>query len=91
MSFYYDFTELKEAEITRERLTTLREVDEHIGTYYSKEAAKAAAKASAEAEEAAKVAAKEAAEAPAAEAPDEDGDSQNQSNTDPRDSKVVNG
>ena len=31
------FTELKEAEITRERLTTLREVDEHIGTYYSKE------------------------------------------------------
>jgi hypothetical protein len=31
------FTELKDAEITRERLTTLREVDEHIGTYYSKE------------------------------------------------------
>ena len=31
------FTELKEAEIARERLTTLREVDEHIGTYYSRE------------------------------------------------------
>ena len=31
------FTELKEAEITRERLTTLREVEDHIGTYYSRE------------------------------------------------------
>lgn len=31
------FQELKEAEITRERLTTLREVEEHIGTYYSRE------------------------------------------------------
>ena len=31
------FTELKEAEITRERLTTLREVEEHVGTYYSRE------------------------------------------------------
>lgn len=31
------FSELKEAEIARERLTTLREVDEHIGTYYSRE------------------------------------------------------
>ena len=31
------FTELKEAEIARERLTTLREVEEHVGTYYSRE------------------------------------------------------
>ena len=31
------FTELKEAEIVRERLTTLREVEEHVGTYYSRE------------------------------------------------------
>jgi hypothetical protein len=31
------FTELKEAEITRERLSTLREVEEHVGTYYSRE------------------------------------------------------
>lgn len=31
------FTELKEAEIQRERLTTLREVEEHVGTYYSRE------------------------------------------------------
>ena len=31
------FTELKEAEITPERLTTLREVEEHVGTYYSRE------------------------------------------------------
>jgi len=28
---------LKEAEIARERLTTLREVEEHVGTYYSRE------------------------------------------------------
>jgi len=31
------FNELKEAEITRERLTTLREVEEHVGTYYSRD------------------------------------------------------
>jgi len=31
------FEELKEAEINRERLTTLREVEEHIGTYYSRD------------------------------------------------------
>jgi hypothetical protein len=31
------FQELKEAEITRERLSTLREVEEHVGTYYSRE------------------------------------------------------
>ena len=30
------FEELKEAEITRERLTTLRDVQDHIGVYYSK-------------------------------------------------------
>lgn len=31
------FQELKEAEIARERLSTLREVEEHVGTYYSRE------------------------------------------------------
>lgn len=31
------FQELKEAEIIRERLSTLREVEEHVGTYYSRE------------------------------------------------------
>jgi len=31
------FEELKMAEITRERMTTLREVEEHIGVYYSRE------------------------------------------------------
>tara|TARA_R110000868_G_scaffold106850_1_gene292736 strand:- start:479 stop:2239 length:1761 start_codon:yes stop_codon:yes gene_type:complete len=30
------FEELKEAEIIRERLTTLREIEEHVGVYYSK-------------------------------------------------------
>lgn len=32
---YYD--ELKDAEILRERLNTLRDIDEHIGKYYSKQ------------------------------------------------------
>ena len=31
------FQELKEAEIMRERLSTLREVEEHVGVYYSRE------------------------------------------------------
>ena len=31
------FEELKESEILKERLTTLREVEEHIGTYYSRD------------------------------------------------------
>ena len=31
------FEELKQAEITRERMTTLRDVEEHVGTYYSRE------------------------------------------------------
>jgi hypothetical protein len=31
------FEELKEGEILKERLTTLREVEEHIGTYYSRD------------------------------------------------------
>lgn len=87
------FTELKEAEITRERLTTLREVDEHIGTYYSREWVRKNVLRMSEEDikEMDKQIAKEAAEAPAEDDEDEDGDSQNQSNTDPRDSKVVNG
>lgn len=31
------FEELKQAEIMRERMTTLRDVEEHVGTYYSRE------------------------------------------------------
>ena len=31
------FTELKETEVLRERLNTLREIDEYVGKYYSKE------------------------------------------------------
>jgi hypothetical protein len=31
------FTELKESEIIKERLNTLREIDEYVGKYYSKE------------------------------------------------------
>lgn len=31
------FEELKRSEITRERLSTLRDMDEYVGTYYSKE------------------------------------------------------
>jgi membrane-associated HD superfamily phosphohydrolase len=31
------FDELKEAEILRERMSTLRELEEHVGTYYSRE------------------------------------------------------
>jgi hypothetical protein len=40
---YYDFlednhfTELKNAEVMRERLNTLRDMDEYVGNYYSKE------------------------------------------------------
>ena len=86
------FTELKEAEITRERLTTLREVEEHIGTYYSREwVRKNVLRMSDEdIKEMAKEIAKEAAEAPEEE-PTDDGDMESQSNTDQRDSKTVNG
>jgi len=31
------FEEMKQAEITRERMTTLRDVEEHVGTYFSRE------------------------------------------------------
>ena len=31
------FTELKDAEVLRERLQTLNDIEQHIGTYYSKE------------------------------------------------------
>ena len=31
------FDELKDAEILRERMSTLREVEDHVGTYYSRE------------------------------------------------------
>ena len=31
------FEEMKQAEITRERMTTLRDVEEHVGVYYSRE------------------------------------------------------
>jgi hypothetical protein len=31
------FNELKEAEILRERMATLRDVEDHVGVYYSRE------------------------------------------------------
>ena len=31
------FTEMKETEVLRERLNTLREIDEYVGKYYSRE------------------------------------------------------
>jgi len=86
------FTELKEAEINRERLTTLREVEDHIGTYYSREWVRKNVLRMSEEDikEMDKQMAKETAEAPDEE-PEDDGDTQNQSNTAQRDSKIVNG
>lgn len=86
------FTELKEAEISRERLTTLREVEDHIGTYYSREWVRKNVLRMSEEDikEMDKQMAKETAEAPDEE-PEDDGDTQNQSNTAQRDSKIVNG
>lgn len=86
------FTELKEAEITRERLTTLREVDEHIGTYYSREwVRKSILRMSDEdIKEMDKQIAKEAAEAPDEEDENQDQD-QEQPNTSQEDSRIVNG
>jgi hypothetical protein len=81
------FTELKEAEIARERLTTLREVEDHIGTYYSREwVRKNVLRMSDEdIKEMDKQIAKEAAEAPAE-------DDEDQDDTPPeQESKVVNG
>tara|TARA_B110000259_G_scaffold183678_1_gene229337 strand:+ start:3762 stop:5342 length:1581 start_codon:yes stop_codon:yes gene_type:complete len=88
------FTELKEAEINRERLTTLREVEDHIGTYYSREWVRKYVLRMSEEDikEMDKQMAKEAAEAPDEEPEDDgDGDTQTQSNTAQRDSKIVNG
>ena len=88
------FTELKEAEITRERLTTLREVDEHIGTYYSREwVRKNVLRMSDEdIKEMDKQIAKEAAEAPDEEEPEDNSqDTESQRNTAQKDSKIVNG
>ena len=31
------FNELKEAEILRERMATLRDIEDHVGVYYSRE------------------------------------------------------
>lgn len=79
------FTELKEAEITRERLTTLREVEDHIGTYYSREWVRknVLRMSDDDIKEIEKQIAKEAAEAP-----DEDEDDEQQPE---QESKVVNG
>ena len=81
------FTELKEAEIARERLTTLREVEDHIGTYYSREwVRKNVLRMSDEdIKEMDKQIAKEAAEAPAEDDEDQDDKPPEQ------ESKVVNG
>jgi|TARA_B110000908_G_scaffold90498_1_gene107538 hypothetical protein len=81
------FTELKEAEIARERLTTLREVDEHIGTYYSREWVRKNVLRMSEEDikEMDKQIKKEAAEAPP-----EDDEDQNDGPPD-QESKIVNG
>ena len=83
------FTELKEAEITRERLTTLREVEDHIGTYYSREwVRKNVLRMSDEdMKEIDKQIKKEAAEAPAEDDENDENDEQPQE----QESKVVNG
>ena len=80
------FTELKEAEITRERLTTLREIEDHIGVYYSKEWVRKNILRMSEEDikDMDKEISKEASEAPA-EDDEEDNDQAEQ------DSKVVNG
>ena len=87
------FEELKEAEITKERLTTLREVEEHIGTYYSRDwVRKNVLRMS---EEDIKDMDKQIAAEAANEEPDDaevpDDDMENQSNSSPVNSKEING
>jgi len=86
------FDELKEAEINRERLTTLREVEEHIGTYYSRDwVRKNVLRMS---EDDIKEMDKEIAAEAENEAPDDEetpDDMETQSNSSPTNSKEING
>tara|TARA_B110000503_G_scaffold128808_1_gene200357 strand:+ start:13556 stop:15142 length:1587 start_codon:yes stop_codon:yes gene_type:complete len=87
------FEELKEAEIMRERLSTLRELDEHIGTYYSKAWVRKNVLQMSEDEvkEMEKEIAKEVAEAPPEDQEGDDQVAEPQSNTMQQDSNIVNG
>ena len=86
------FDELKEAEINRERLTTLREVEEHIGTYYSRDwVRKNVLRMS---EDDIKEMDKQIAAEAENEAPDDEempDDTETQSNSSPTNSKEING
>ena len=86
------FEELKEAEIMRERLSTLREVEDHIGTYYSREWVRKNVLRMSEDDikDMDKEIEKEAKEAPEEE-PEDDQDGQNQQPPLQQDSRVVNG
>jgi hypothetical protein len=83
------FQELKEAEIAKERLSTLRDVEDHIGTYYSREWVRKNILQMSEDDirDMDKQIAKEAENEPddEMEEPEED------ANNNPQDSKVVNG
>lgn len=86
------FEELKEAEIIKERLSTLREVEEHIGTYYSRDWVRKNVLRMSEDDikEMDKQIEKEKAEEPPEEAP-EDQDQFDQGNNTPEESKNING
>ena len=86
------FEELKEAEITKERLTTLREVEEHIGTYYSRNWVRKNVLRMSEEDikEMEKEIEQEAKEEPTDDMPD-DADVDNQGNSQPEESKEING
>jgi hypothetical protein len=87
------FEELKEAEINRERLTTLREVEEHIGTYYSRNWVRKNVLRMSEEEikEMEKEIEQEAKDNPPEDEIPDDGDMENQGNSQPADSKEING
>jgi hypothetical protein len=87
------FEELKEAEINRERLTTLREVEEHIGTYYSRNWVRKNVLRMSEEEikEMEKEIEQEAKDNPPEDDIPGDGDMENQGNSQPADSKEING
>ena len=87
------FDELKEAEITKERLTTLREVEEHIGTYYSREWVRKNVLRMSEddmKEMDKQIAAEAKDEEPDDEIPDDE-DMETQSNNSPMNSRDING
>ena len=86
------FEELKEAEINRERLTTLREVEDHIGVYYSRDWVRKNVLRMNEEEikNMAKEIEQEAKDEPTDDIPDDDQDMETQSK-DPSNTKDING